>query len=369
MPIPPVFIDTDSETIIAEIVADYEEKSGKALQPGQVEMLLINAFAYREKILREQIQIVGLQQLISFSNAPALDYLAELVGLQRLSASAATCTIEFTLTAGHGGVVIPANTRIATTDGQVYFAIQENVTVPAGTNTVEVTAFASVTGNTGNGYAIGTVTEILDPWPYVESAENTDTTDGGADAESDDELRERAKLAPSQFSVAGPTDAYKFFTKTASPDIVDVAVTSPTPGQVNVYPLVAGGVVTPGGTLTLVEQTLNDERIRPLSDTVVVESPTLVDYDIEVDAVIYVDADPAEVTAAITAALEGYRDQKVIKLGADIKRDQITALAVYDVTKVFDITVQFPAADVVVAPTEVGVCGTITVNITGTSNG
>jgi hypothetical protein len=51
------------------------------------------------------------------------------------------------------------------------------------------------------------------------------TTANGTDDETDEELRERIRLAPSQFSVAGPTGAYKFFAKSAHPSIVDVSVT------------------------------------------------------------------------------------------------------------------------------------------------
>lgn len=365
----PVFINTDSAVIIAEIVADYEAASGKTLQPGQAEFLLINAFAFREKILREQIQAAGLQMLISFSTAPALDYLAELVGLTRLSASSATTTIQFTLTAGHSGIVIPANTRIASTDGQVYFSTQENITVAIGINTISATCFASVTGDKGNGYAIGTINKILDPWPFVELASNTTSSSGGADAETDDSLRERAKLAPSQFSVAGPTDAYKFFAKSASPDIIDVAVLSSVPGTVEVYPLVSGGIVTPQGTLDLVATALNDKKVRPLSDTVNIISPTLTAYNIDIEVVTYTDADVTEVTSTIQAALEAYTEAKQKTMGADIRLDQITAVSVYDITKVFDVNIISPSADVVIPETGIGTIGTITITITGSSDG
>lgn len=365
----PQFISTDSETIVAEIVADYELKSGKTLQPGQPEMLLINAFAYREKILREQMQSAGLQMLLNYSSAPALDYLVELLGIKRLSASPATCTIQFTLSAGHGGVVIPANTRISTSDGQVFFSIQENVTVDAGVTTTTASAFASVDGVSGNGYAIGIVQNILDPWPFVESATNTTATSGGANIESDDELRERAKLAPGQFSVAGPVNAYKYFAKTASPDIIDVAVVSPTPGTVNVYPLVSGAIVTPPSILTLVNTVLNDDSVRPLTDTVVVLSPTITGVVLELEILTYTDADPVEVVATITSALENFKAIKAAQLGGDVKVDHLTALAVYDNTKVFDVTVVAPAADVSIADTEIANITSILVTITGTSNG
>lgn len=362
-------INTDSAQIISEIVADYETATGRTLQPGQAEYLLINAFAYREKLLRETIKAAGLQMLVAFSTAPALDYLVELIGLTRLSASAASVTIEFTLTTGHSGVVIPANTRIASNDGKIFFVLQQSLDVAIGINTVTATCFALTTGEIGNGYAIGTIQNILDPWAFLESATNINSSSGGADAETDDALRERAKLSPSQFSVAGPTDAYKFFTKSASPDIIDVAVTSSVPGTVEIYPLVSGGIATPQGTLDLVTSVLNDEKVRPLSDTVVVASPTIVDYNIEVEVIRYTDSDVNIVQSTIEAALLEYGNNKQKLIGSDIRLDQITAVSVYDITKVFDVNIISPAADVVISETEVGKIGTITVNIVSSTNG
>lgn len=367
--IKPIFISTDSEAIIAEIVADYEAESGRTLQPGQAEMLLINKFAYREKLLREQIQAAGLQMLIAFSVAPALDYLVELLGVYRLGATSSSCTIQFTLSVGHGGVVIPANTRVATSDGQVFFSIQENVTVPANQNTIEVSAFCSNTGTIGNDYAIGTVNNILDPWPYLVEATNITITTGGGDQESDDALRERAKLAPAAFSVAGPTDAYIFWAKTAHPDIIDVQVISPTPGLVNVYPLLSDGIETQQTILTLVANVLNDEKVRPLTDTVGVISPTVTNYNIVIEVQTYEGVSPTEAVNEITAALTGYSEERARKLGRDIKTDQLIALSVYDINKIFDVTVVEPAADITIPQTAVLICGTITVNVTGTNPG
>ena len=48
----PNFINRDSATIIAEMTADYEARTGRKLEPAQVETLLIQAFAYRELLIR-----------------------------------------------------------------------------------------------------------------------------------------------------------------------------------------------------------------------------------------------------------------------------------------------------------------------------
>jgi phage-related baseplate assembly protein len=365
----PEFISTDTDLIIQQMVELYESITGRSLQPAQVERLLINAYAMREGLLRQQIQQACEQMLLSFASAPALDYLAELVGVTRLPAQAAACTIEFTLVTGHNGVTIPGGTRVGTSDGKVVFSLQADIVVPSGTDVVTGEAFADNIGEVGNDYQLGEVNNILDPQSFLDAAANTSISSGGADAETDDELRDRTKLAPAQFSTAGPSEAYEFHAKSASSSIVDVAVVTPGGGIVNVYPLIEGGVVTPQAILDLVSATLNDERIRPLTDTVNVISPSIVSYDIEVELTLYTEADQATVEAAVLAALTAYKNQRQVQLGQDIKVNQIIALSAYDNELIFDVNVVQPAADVVVQATEIGVCGTVTVTTTGTSDG
>ena len=51
----PNFIERDADKITQEWIALYEEKSGKTLQPAQIERLMIDIGAYRENILRIKI--------------------------------------------------------------------------------------------------------------------------------------------------------------------------------------------------------------------------------------------------------------------------------------------------------------------------
>lgn len=364
----PSFIERDGAQIIAEMTDLYQQITGRALQPAQAERLLINAFAYRELLLRQQIQNAALQTLVSFASAPALDYLGELVGVTRLAASAASCVIQFTLISGHGGVVIPEGTRVATTDGKVIFAVAESVDVDAGVLTANVQAFASSPGASGNSYAPGAVSDILDPLPFITAAANTDTTSGGADTETDDILRERIKLAPERFSTAGSVGAYQFHAKSASPAILDVAVTSPTPGTVNVYPLAEGGLPTSTAILNLVSAACNAENVRPLTDTVVVLSPTGVNYTLHVHLTCYSNANTIAVTEQVEANLASYAATRSKQIGLDIVRTQIIAQCM--VEGVYNVAVIHPAADVVITPTQVPTLnGTIQVDVIGLVNG
>lgn len=362
----PTFIENNPASIIAEVVALYEQESGKTLLPAQVERLLLGAFAYRETILRAQVQAAAVQNLVAFASAPALDYLGQLVGVERLAPAPALCTLNFTLVDGHSGVVIPANTRVASADGKVYFSTLQNVSVPAGETSANAQAIAFPDGVIGNDFAPGEITDILDPQPFITEAENTDITVGGADAESDDRLRERILLAPASFSTAGSRGAYVFHAKSASQTILDVAVIQIEPGTVGIYPF-TGALPTPPEILSLVETICSAEKVRPLTDTVQVNSPIAVSYDLEIELTTYESADQDSTLADAQASIAAYRDSREKVLGKDITVSQLVAAAHVD--GVYSVTVISPASDLFIDEVEVPVANTVSVTITGTANG
>jgi len=284
-------------------------------------------------------------------------------------------TIQFTLVAGHGGVTIPQGTRVASTDGQAVFLVDTDEIVPPGTNTVAVTASMITEGEGGNGYAVGTVTNILDPQPFLSSATNTDVSGGGAAQESDEILRERIKLAPASFSNAGSRGAYKFFALSASPSVIDVSVLGPgdeptfvvDPGNVHIFPLMEDGSVTPSTVLDEVTAAVNSEKVRPLTDTVFVAAPERIEYAIEVNVTIFTDAVSGTVQQQIEDSLNAFVLEKRKKLGQDIMLSRIVSNSM--VQGVYDVAVVEPSADIIVTPTEFGFCTSVTVNIIGSTNG
>lgn len=370
----PSFIERDPAAIIAEMKADYEARVGRSLEPAQVEQLIINGLAYRELLLRNQVQEAALQNLLAFARFPALDYLGELLGVKRLPAAAASTTIQFTLVPGHGDLTIPQGLRIQTTDGRAIFSTRTAVTVLAADNTATVTADCQQVGASGNGYLTGTVTVILDPQAYLSAATNTTVTAGGSNEETDEELKERIRLAPSAFSTAGSKGAYKFHAKGAHPSIVDVEVLGPAdsvsidPGEVHIYPLVEGGITTPTEVINAVLAACSADRVRPLTDTVIVESPTKVDYAINVQLTLYSNADQTTVEQQVLTNLTNFVDIKKNKLGQDIVRAQIVQQsAIFG--KVYNVNVVSPASDLVIAASQFSNCTGITVTVIGFNNG
>lgn len=362
----PQFIDIDAAAIINDMVTDYETATGKKLAPAQAERLLINGFAYREYLLRTAINEAALQNLVAFARFPALDYLGELVGVRRLPAAKAGCLIRFTLVAGHGGLAIPSGIRVQSVDGQAVFITTETKAVAAGVLTADLKAECTAEGNIGNNYAPGDIALILDPQAYITTAANLDTSNGGADEENDEQLRERIKLAPAGFSNAGSKGAYKFFAKSAHPSIIDVAVTSPVPGQVNIYPLMLDGLPPSTEIIDAVFATCNADKVRPLTDTVVVQAPVMITYALVVHLTLLNNAITTGVINEVTQNLQAYVDDRKTRLGVDVVGAQIIRQA--NVNGVYKAEVISPAADIVVAEHEYTSCTGITVNVTGFSD-
>ena len=351
----PTFVERDPAVIMAESKAKLEELLGRELQPAQVEQLILNFVVFRETLLVNRFNAGMRQMLYQFSTAPILDYIAGLVAVERLPAASAGCTVRFTLVAGHGSVLIPEGTRVSSSDGLAIFRTIDDAIIAPATMTVELSVLADVAGKVGNGYAVGTINKILDPLAFVSTVENIDVTGGGSDVESDAQLRERIKLAPSQYSSAGSRSSYKFYAKSANAMITDVSVSSPVPGSVLIVPL------------TDVYNVCNAENVRPLTDTVIVSAPEREDYALMVDVVLYDGADAATERASITSALEDFAKEKRAKLGLDIIRSHIAQAC--RLSSVYDVTVVAPAANLIISDEQFPNCTGITVNVTGFSRG
>lgn len=313
------FVETDPEAIKAEIVSRYENAAGRTL--ATADPIRIFLLAVADEIIQQRVLInmAAQSNLLSYATGEYLDALGEYLLVSRLPASKAVTNIRFTLSQALEEVyVIPAGTEI--TNGIVTFATDEELVIAAGDLTGDVSASCTVAGVAGNGYLPGQISTIVRPMTFVDLAENTNATYGGADIESDEDYAERIRLAPNAFSVAGPIKAYVFYTKSVSSAIIDVSVDSPTPGVVNVYPLLEGGVIPDQTLLDKVLEKLSAEYVRPLTDDVHALQAEAVTYTINVRYFIKnSDKNKAEtIRANVAAAVENYRLWQQGKIGRDI---------------------------------------------------
>jgi len=338
----PTFVELDVAILTARLIARYEADSGRTLQPAQVERLLIDLIAYDGCLLRQAIQETGEQSLVAFARYPMLDHLGALVGVERLAATAARVTLRATLEEVSGApAVVPAGTRVRSTDRARIFETVEDCTIAAGGLTADVEAIDQVAGVAGSGYAIGQINDVLDTVTGIPSIVNIDESTDGADQETDDALRVRIPLAWARFSVAGSVNAYKFLALSAHAAVVDAAITSPAPGQVRVSLLANTG--TPSGdVLAAVSDALSHEDVRPLTDQVSVVAASATDYAIAATVRLYRSADAASVMAALAAAADAFAADRRGALGRDIVLEQIIARLM--LPGVYGITLVSPLA-------------------------
>lgn len=324
----------------------YEQKKEEltgypvSLQPADESSLILNACAVYMFQGFQFVQRAGEQNMLGMSYGNALDQLGAIAGVTRKDAQAAVCTLKFTLSEKRTSVTSIPQGTMASASGQVYFATTEYAEIPAGQLSVEVPAACTVTGEVGNGYAAGTITTMIDRIGYVESVTNVNSTAGGADIESDESLADKIFLAPSGFSVAGPTDAYAYFCKAHNSQIDDVYVDSPTPGSVVVYITMEGSKLPEEAVIEDLEEYLKDDQVRPLTDNVSVSAPQTVDYSVSVKY--WINRSSAGQAAAlqedIEAAVQSYIEWQQAKIGRDINPDQLIQMMVAAGAKRVEIT-------------------------------
>jgi len=340
-------VDDDPLLITEELVRAYEAAAGKTLYPAQIERLFIDLMAYRETLVRGLINDVARQNLVAFARAPMLDFLGELVGVFRLPAQPARTTLRFTRPAAAAtATLIPSGALIQAVPG-LHFATTAAGLIPAalGGQWVDLPALCETAGPVGNGFLPGQIREPLSLLPAAVTAANLSTSSGGSDPEGDDHLRERIRLGPEMFSTAGPRLAYRFAAMSASPLVLDVAVTSPTPGEVRLYPLTTTGLPTPE-IKALVLAAASAEDVRPLCDQVSVADPVAMPFAVDAHLTLFADADAATTLARAEAALAAFCAEAAGGLGRDVVRSQL--IAALSVPGVYRVHLVAPNADTVV---------------------
>lgn len=155
--------------------------------------------------------------------------------------------------------------------------------IDIGKTYVDVLAQAEVVGAGGNDIPPGVVDTLVDAIPYVAAVENTDTSSGGADVESDDSLTRRIWLSPTTYSCAGPKDAYEFWAMSFRSDVESAIAVSPRDVACTVYIffMLTGGKMPSEKDMSEMQTYLMNEARRPMTDRVICKAPEEVEYSID----------------------------------------------------------------------------------------
>ena len=329
------FVETDTETIESNMIALYENIVQKVtgyerykVYPASPERLFISWMA---NIIVQQRVIINenaKKNVPRYADGEYLDSLAELFrDLERLPASPASAMFRFYISQAQAqSVIIPAGTRISF-DGTILFETKENLEIKSGQTYGDVEGICTTAGEVGNNLAAGQVKELVDLYDYYQKVENITSTSGGAEEEDDASYYERMRESMESFSTAGPINGYIYFTKSVSAAVADVKPTSPTPGVVDVRVLLQDGQQATEAILKEIEEALNADDVRPLTDKVTVSTPEEVTFDI--DATFYIaqpDAASATVIqAAASQAVKEYITWQTSKMGRDVNPSYLVA--------------------------------------------
>ncbi|MGD1952076.1 MAG: baseplate J/gp47 family protein [Leptolyngbyaceae cyanobacterium] len=369
----PDFIERNPTVIEPEVTAAFESALGKQLFPGQLERLLLNIATYRELLVRIGIQYAGEQNLVNYAVGINLDQLGALLAVERLAASSATVTLQFSRGTTQGDLIIPAGSSARQPGSSVLFKTDTDATIASGQTSTTVTASANSMGTSGNGFAVGTITQLVEVPAGVTAVTNTTASAGGANTETDEAFRIRIKLAPNRFSVAGSKGAYKFHALSADVSIIDAAILGPEdrggadPVTVDVYPLTNNGLPS-SLILDAVTAALNLDTIRPLTDIVNVSAPVEVNYSVDASITLFEGAEQSVVETALSAAINDYTTERAAGLGRDIVRSQIINV-LQGIEGVYSVALNSPANTIEVSPNEWSTVTSTTITVVGSSDG
>ena len=206
---PYIFVDANPQTMVETLTAKYEDITKRTVHPASPEKLFIQWVAAAMVLLAEQINFAGNQNIPSKAVGEGLDNIAQIFfASTRPQAKPATVTLQFTISeAQTTAVLVPAGTRVTTTDRKIVFQTDADVYVAAGDTTVTVTATCETAGTEGNGYEVGQLNTCVDIFPYFTSVTNLTMTDGGSNTATDDEFYELMVTGQDAYTSAGARGA------------------------------------------------------------------------------------------------------------------------------------------------------------------
>ncbi len=324
------FVSTDTAALVSQLISSYEQITGITVRPASPERLFIQWVA--SAIVKERVvnNYTGNQNIPSRATGADLDALGELFYSQvRPPAQAATSTQRFYISEPQtNSILVPFGTRVTDKDGELIWQTIADAYIPIGATYVDAVIECQVAGVIGNGYTPGQIDVLVDVFPYYDRCENLTESSNGADQAEDDEYYELMRQSMDAYTTAGPEGAYTYFARQVSTQIADVVLTTPNPGQVNIYVLMDDGTIAGEEIKNAVYEACNDKYVRPLTDLVVVDDAEIVPYDIEFTYYISrsLTTSAIDIEAAVNDAVAEYIAWQSAKIGRDINPSYLTGL-------------------------------------------
>lgn len=275
------FFEEDPQLIEQELINLYLEMVGSC-SPGSPQNNFLKVITYALLLQQRKHDRAFKNNFWRYATGEFLTELGEFKNVSLIQAQAAQALFKITLRAQYDyKVTIQTGLKMSAGDG-INFLTIDHLEFEPGEIEKTILGICSEVGEIGNGYIPGQVNKLIEESKYIKDITNLEYTQGGAEQETEEEFRERGREAPESYSVAGPEGAYEFWVKNSNKNIISVYVNSPTAGTVEIFPLLKGGTIPEDSLLEELKKVLNDKKIRPLTDKVIVSKPKIFNYPLEV---------------------------------------------------------------------------------------
>lgn len=351
----------------------YEDKTAEALldamlenapddvdkREGSVVYDLLAPAAIEFSLAYTELDTLLLLAFADTAEGELLDRRVAEFGLTRKPAVKATGQVTFT---GPEGTVIPAGTRLVTGGVEpIYFVTTAEATITGGTATVS--AEAEEGGAKGN-VAAGEITSLAvgESLFGVVSVTNPQPFDGGADTESDDDLRARFFDRVRKPVTSGNANHYRQWAlEVAGVGDAKVYPVANGPGTVKVVLLDPEKTAPPQAVVDEVAAYI--ESVRPVGASVEVVAATEVPIDVSATLTLAADKELSDVQTEFESLLTDYL--KSLAFADPVVRYSKIASLLIDIDGVLDysgLTVNGGISNVTIADGSVAVLGTVTLS-------
>lgn len=315
------YIAYDPEEIWMRMQRAYIAAGGDVLYPGdEKEMLLRGVQLYMMQELARVDEALRMATL-RYAVGEYLDLYGEGRECARIAEQAAESRVQIDFgDSGWSGTIETG--AVLTADGEILWALAEDVRVAAGERQAEARIVCQTAGAAGNQLTAGTQMQFLKTLPGVQSVVAVEDAVNGQDEETDDAYRERIHVYGTSSTTAGPEQQYEKIAMGVSSQIIDARALRVADGVVGVYLILEEGA-NAQNLIERVDEALNPRDTRPLTDRVQVQIAEERPYVLRVRYAQEVGDNIREAVEAATAEYQHWQDDVI---GRAFNPDKLMAM-------------------------------------------
>jgi len=297
------------------------------LNVGSVVRTMLESVCREVALSYQQLRHVYDSAFLDSAEGSALDRVVALVGVTRLPAGHPVATLRFARAAGTvGRITVPANTRVTDGAGNRYLTVAELTLEPGETaRTVTARAETPATAVVEAG-ALSRPEVVI---AGIETVRNDEPARALATAESDDDLRRRARAALAG-TVRGTVDALRFAVRSV-PGVKDVTVTefpNGVAGEISLVVAYAQDTPEAQAEVARVVEATRPAGVRVIGATA---APKRLDAQVELTVAGSTVPTGAELASLTAGAVQRVTDYlRGVPTGGLVRRSQLSAAALAD---------------------------------------